>query len=225
MTALETRGYFDENSTDPVARSMLAEISSLRARHKAVVNPTEVTLLLLDLQTYFADPSSHAFVPSLMPIVPRVVRLARAFHAAGRPVIATRHADSVSPSSPMRRWWRGAIEEGSEASRLIAPVAEVASDAIVKSAYDAFLETPLLDQLRAQRTRQLVICGVHAHLCCETTARSAFMKGFDVLVPVDGIATTNEAFHRASLLNLAHGFAFPVLCADVHQAMETYANL
>ncbi|MEW6239950.1 MAG: isochorismatase family protein, partial [Chloroflexota bacterium] len=69
--------------------------------------------------------------------------------------------------------------------------------------------------LRDLEVEQVVITGVMTHLCCETTARAAFVRGFDVFYVVDGTATYTEAFHRASLLNLAHGFAVPVLAEEI----------
>ncbi|MCL0073039.1 isochorismatase family protein, partial [Dehalococcoidia bacterium] len=86
---------------------------------------------------------------------------------------------------------------------------------IEKSQYDAFYETPLDEMLREKGVTQIVICGVMSHLCCETTARSAFVRGFEVFFTVDGTATYTEAFHRATLLNLAHGFAVPVLTHEI----------
>jgi isochorismate hydrolase len=58
------------------------------------------------------------------------------------------------------------------------------------------------------------------HLCCETTARSAFMRGLQVFIAVDGTATYSEAFHRASLLNLSHGFALPVLVDEILERLR-----
>jgi bifunctional isochorismate lyase / aryl carrier protein len=58
------------------------------------------------------------------------------------------------------------------------------------------------------------------HLCCETTARSAFMRGFEVFFTMDGTATYNEQLHRASLLTLSHGFALPVLMDELLRLME-----
>jgi len=55
------------------------------------------------------------------------------------------------------------------------------------------------------------------HLCCETTARSAFMSGFDVFFTVDGTATYNKTFHLSTLINLAHGFAIPITTKEVIQ--------
>jgi len=58
------------------------------------------------------------------------------------------------------------------------------------------------------------------HLCCESSARSAFMRGFEVLFTIDGTATYREDFHRAAILNLAHGFAHPVLTGEIIKGLE-----
>ncbi|HDD44696.1 MAG TPA: isochorismatase family protein, partial [Candidatus Desulfofervidus auxilii] len=47
------------------------------------------------------------------------------------------------------------------------------------------------------------------------TARSAFMRNFEVFFVVDGTATYNRNFHLATLLNLSHGFAIPVLTQEI----------
>ena len=88
-----------------------------------------------------------------------------------------------------------------------------------KSQYDAFYQTSLEGHLRAEGVTQVVICGVMTHLCCETTARSAFTRGFQVFFTVDGTATYNMDHHRATLVNLSHGFAVPVLVKDMVSAI------
>ncbi len=57
------------------------------------------------------------------------------------------------------------------------------------------------------------------HLCCETTARSAFVRGFEVFFTIDGTATYNKEFHFATLHNLAHGFALPILVDEILDAV------
>ena len=57
------------------------------------------------------------------------------------------------------------------------------------------------------------------HLCCETTARSAFVRGFDVFFLVDGTATYNIEFHMSSLLTLTHGFVHPVRFQEILDKM------
>jgi isochorismate hydrolase len=45
------------------------------------------------------------------------------------------------------------------------------------------------------------------NLCCETTARDAFVRDFRVFFLADGTATANHDLHLSSLKNLAFGFA------------------
>ena len=68
---------------------------------------------------------------------------------------------------------------------------------------------------RGQQVTDVVITGVMTHLCCETTARSAFVRGYRVWFPVDGTATFNLDFHLGTLRALAHGFASIPLVRDV----------
>jgi isochorismate hydrolase len=89
-----------------------------------------------------------------------------------------------------------------------------------KTQYDAFYGTSLEAELRRYAVDQVVISGVMTHLCCETTARAAFVRGFQVFFLVDGTATYNQDFHRASLLNLSHGFATLSLVSEILAALQ-----
>jgi bifunctional isochorismate lyase/aryl carrier protein len=115
----------------------------------------------------------------------------------------------------MAKWWRDLIDPADPLSQIVQIFDTAHAWLIEKSQYDAFYETKLEDVLRGQGVEQVVICGVMTNLCCETTARSAFMRGFEVFFCVDGAATYNQDFHLATLRNLAHGFAVPTLVGEV----------
>ena len=167
------------------------------------------------MQSYFLDSSSHAYVPSAAAIMHGIQELIQAYAARGLCVVFTQHVNSGRDAGLMASWWRELITAAHPLSAIV-PDLDVSAGAVVrKSQYDAFYRTPLEKMLRRQAATQLVICGVLTHLCCETTARSAFMRGFEVLFPIDGTATYTEDFHRASLLNLSHGFATPVFLKDL----------
>jgi len=193
---------------------MLSQVENLRSKHPLKYLPERSALLILDMQLYFLDPSSHAHVPSAKAIVPGIVRLAEAYSKEGLPVILTRHVNSDSDAGMMAHWWRDLIRADSPLSEIVPELCDL-GEVLEKGQYDAFHGTSLEDMLCRRGVRQVVICGVMTHLCCETTARAAFVRGFEVLFTVDGTATYNEAFHRAALLNLAHGFAVPVLIDEV----------
>ena len=86
---------------------------------------------------------------------------------------------------------------------------------IRKKTYDAFLDTPLEAELRRRGVRQVVIAGVLTHMCCETTARTAFCRGFEVYLPVDGSASRSEALHLGSLTALSDAAAVPTSTEEV----------
>jgi isochorismate hydrolase len=76
---------------------------------------------------------------------------------------------------------------------------------IRKTTYDSFYGTQLEMILRAGSISQVLITGVLTHLCCETTARSAFVRGFEVYAAVDAMASSSEELHLGSLLSMADG--------------------
>jgi isochorismate hydrolase len=150
-----------------------------------------------------------------------------------RPIVFTQHVNTPQDAGLMASWWRELITAENPLSEIIAEVQRSADSdqqlavsnqqpaiSVRKSQYDAFYQTNLEGLLRAANVTQVVICGVMTHLCCETTARSAFSRGFEVFFAVDGTATYNEHFHFASLLNLSHGFATPVLVAEILATLE-----
>ena len=53
---------------------------------------------------------------------------------------------------------------------------------IEKSTYDAFHGTDAEGILNEMGVKEVVIAGVMTHLCVETTARSSFVRDFDVTV-------------------------------------------
>jgi isochorismate hydrolase len=120
----------------------------------------------------------------------------------------------------MSAWWRDLIDPEKPASA-IAPDFDLSRGVVIeKHQYDAFFNSSLETSLGSHPIKQLVIGGVMTHLCCETTARSAFLRGYQVFFLVDGTATYNRHFHQASLLNLAHGFATIVCVGDILNALE-----
>jgi bifunctional isochorismate lyase/aryl carrier protein len=172
-------------------------------------------LLVLDMQRYFLEPTSHAYIPSAREILPGIQALVQAYSELGLPVIFTRHVNTSQDSGVMKHWWRDLIRSNSPLSEIEKDLDLSKGIIVRKSQYDAFHKTTLEEMFHKNHIDQVVISGVMTHLCCETTARSAFVRGFEVFFLIDGTATYNAEFHRASLLNLAHGFAILTRVKDI----------
>ena len=207
--------YFSPESIAAKAQEFIQKVLPYRNRQSPAFSPSNSALLVLDMQDYFLDETSHAFVPSSRAILPNIKALIEAYSAAGLPVVFTRHANTADEAGVMARWWRDLLTENNPLGAISSELDVSAGVVILKSQYDAFHNTHLEEHLREKGVTQVVVCGVMTHLCCETTARAAFTRGFEVYFAVDGTATYNETFHLASLTNLSHGFAVPVLCGEI----------
>jgi len=221
---MEKQAYYTLSSINSRANEFLDQVKSFRNRHGVFLRPNGVSLLILDMQEFFLDSNSHAHVPSAPALIPGLQKLISRFQELGRPVIFTRHVNTDANARMMKTWWNDLIRQDHPSSRVVKDLISLDTrdqfKFIMKSQYDAFYSTDLENFLLAKDTEQVVITGVMTHLCCETTARSAFMKGFEVFFTVDGTASYNEDFHQASLLNLSHGFSTPVLVEELLLQLE-----
>jgi isochorismate hydrolase len=213
--------YFTPRTIREKSGELLNRARLARPRQKLNFVPQRSALLVLDMQRYFLEADSHAYVPSAPAIVAGIKDLAAQYSRSGLPIIFTRHINTGQNAAMMGRWWRELITADNPLSAITAGLDTSAGTLLSKTQYDAFYRTGLADLLRSKSVTQVVICGLMTHLCCETTARSAFVHGFEVFFTVDGTATYNIDFHRATLTNLTHGFAEPVLVAEILAQLQS----
>ena len=207
--------YFTPQNIHQEAQALLDELPESLLHRKDNLVPAQSALLILDMQSYFLQPSSHAFIPSAVAIVPGLKQLAQTYYARNLTVVFTQHLNSQQDAGAMSRWWQDLITIENPLSAIIPEFDFSKRYVMRKNQYDAFYQSNLEEYLHKKGITQVVISGVMTHLCCETTARSAFVRGFDVFFLIDGTATYNREHHMASTLNLAHGFATPLLVSDI----------
>lgn len=204
----------------PRPAEWMAALGPFMNEHRArrhVFSPEHSALLVTDMQRYFLDESSHAYLPAGAEVKANIRAIVSEFRARSLPIIFTRHAllRSEEPGA-MGRWWGDVMYEDDESSRMDPDLLPEPGDAVVrKRQYSAFLGTGLDDTLRSKGVKRLVVTGVMTHLCCESTARDAFMRGYDVFFVVDGTASWSEDLHLSSLKTLTDGFATPVTTEEV----------
>ena len=211
--------YFTDSTVELCSRSMMEELRQLKLTRDEPLELGDSALIIIDMQRFFLEESSHAFIPSAGAITGRLERLADLFTERGMPVYLTRHVNSAGEGGMMEKWWGELIEEKDPLSEICAEL-EKKGETIKKAGYDAFFRTGLEQILKERGVRRVVITGVMTHICCTATALSAFAAGFGVIFPVDGTATSNRLFHEAALLNLAHSCARMVTVNQVAEAME-----
>ena len=206
--ARERGSYVTVDSMAAKAEAWLGELSRERARGRPF-QPGRAALVVVDMQEFFLDRRSPAYLPPGRAALLNARRLAEAFRGAGRPVLFTVHAhrDPARDAGLMTLWWKEVCRAGSAWAK-VAPVLEArAADVFRKTRYSAFSNPALARRLRREGVSQLVFCGVKTDLCVESTARAAFDLGWETFVAADATAARDEAHHLGALKALARGFS------------------
>ncbi|NPA75050.1 MAG: cysteine hydrolase [Euryarchaeota archaeon] len=188
--------------------------SYYRERKIMDIEPKHLALLGIDLQRYFLEPGRKAYLPSSPELINRLRNFYTYAKEMGIRIILTRHCHE---GGKMARWW-GAEMRCASADTEIHPLLQSFADYIVeKRTYDAFYRTTLEELLKNLEIETLIITGVMTHLCCETTARNAFVRGYNIIFPIDGTLTQNAELHEGTIRAIAHGFAPTPTLEDVIQ--------
>src|SRR5271170_2402465 len=139
-------------------------------------------LIVIDLQKGIV---SLPTVLSTTEIVERTARLARAFRERGLPVVLV----NVTAAAP------GRTDAGprnfsfpDDWTELVPELEQHTDDYLVsKQRLGAFIGTSLDDYLRRRGVTQVILAGVSTSVGVESTARSAYDHGYNVVLVVDAI--------------------------------------
>jgi ureidoacrylate peracid hydrolase len=93
---------------------------------------------------------------------------------------------------------------------------------VVKHRYSAFIGTDLDLVLRSKGIHTVILTGNETNWCIESTARDAFMMGYDVVVVDDCVASRSGELHQSSLAIMKQGFVTVATSGDI---FEKWAKL
>jgi nicotinamidase-related amidase len=126
-------------------------------------------------------------------IIGRTAQLARAFRERGLPVVlvnvsdrAPGRTDAGAPKFSFPPNW----------AELVPELEQQPSDLLVtKQRWGAFIGTSLDDDLRKNAVTQIVLAGVATSAGVESTARSAYDYGYNVVLAVDAMTDRDADAH------------------------------
>lgn len=67
---------------------------------------------------------------------------------------------------------------------------------IIKKSYDAFSNPKLENFLKKRKIKNLIITGVYTAVCVDTTLRTGFTKGYNIIVPKDLVSMVKEKLYQ-----------------------------
>jgi ureidoacrylate peracid hydrolase len=205
-----------------------AEIAAraMRARGRAHIferiDPARTAHIVVDLQNGFMAPGAPVEVPTAREIVPNVNRICAALREAGGTNVFLRYTyDAAEPQPWTTRYGaylsaersaahKDTFRRGAEPWQLWPLLDLRPGDLIVdKTRFSAFVPgtCPLHDTLQARGIDTLIVTGTLTNVCCESTARDAMQRNYQVVFVADGNAALSDAEHNATLCNMATLFA------------------
>lgn len=137
------------------------------ALSKVTIDPATTALLVLDLARQTCAPDTRPRCVAMLPRVAKLLALAREKKAT---VIYT-------------------LGGASQASDIWPDAAMLGDEPLLKSGPDKFIHTDLEKMLREKGIKTVICIGAAAHGAVLHTAASAAFRGFDVVVPVDLMAS------------------------------------
>jgi nicotinamidase-related amidase len=184
---------------------------SLTGKDFFTIDPARCALIVIDMQNAFVAEGAPFETPGAREMLPRLEQLIRCARELQMPIVWTQSDHRPPYGGLMLRkfpaiakehvLWQGEPSFGMYPD-MIQPREGPLEYRIVKHKFDAFFETDLDAILRYHRVDTVIITGTATNACCESTARSAFMRDYKVVFPSDANATFDEAMHRATLVNI-----------------------
>jgi ureidoacrylate peracid hydrolase len=193
-----------------------------------LLDPRRTALLVIDMQNAFCHPEgtlgvSGVNVEPAQAAIPAVAALVRACGEAGLPVIWSQQvhfavdagrASKRLPSHTQKRARVSALAGTWDAQLVdeLAPLADDPALVFTKHRFGCFYESRLEAMLRMLGTEALLVCGVTANACVETTIREAYLRDYDVVAVTDCIAAVRPEWEP--LAHAVWGQYFGVLATS-----------
>ncbi len=203
------------------------------------VNPQKTALLVIDMQNDFVLEGYPMEVPMARRRIPRMQEVITECRAAGIPVVYTQHilldTFNVSPleSAYNPALLNAGMREGSFGAEVVDDLKPEPDDVVIqKHRYDAFHNTQLENVLTSisglRQVDTVIIIGTLTEVCCDSTARGAYMRDFKVAFISDATGALSDEAQAATekTISTFFGRVLPTgeLVAEIREGREGRAE-
>jgi len=155
-------------------------------------------VLVIDMLRGFLEEGYPLYVgEKARRIIPNVQRLLEQELAQGSRVFFI--CDHHTPDDPEFKMFPPHCIEGTAEAEVIPELAKYPGEVIPKRHYSGFFGTTLEEKLNKLKPDKVIVCGVLTNICVMHTVADARNRDYEVEVPVDCVASSDEAAHRFAL--------------------------
>ena len=178
-----------------------------------VLNSQKAAFAVIDMQNFACAPTAGGSLPRITIVIDRINRLADFCRERGIPVIWVRQNITSTgtlddaglyPLFHDKRHADSTMNLGKGTEIFPAMHFDPSRDHVVfKNRYSAFLSNPseLRKKIDSLKITQLIVAGVAANVCVESTIRDAMQLDYEVVLVSDGVTATDDALLEGTLTN------------------------
>ena len=147
------------------------------ARHNTILEKKTTALLIIDIQERI-----NAVMKFRDRVVKNTVKLINGFKILNVPIFITeQYRKGLGPTDKLILDALGQPE------------------IIEKVNFSCCAVLPLMEQLRANKIQQVVVCGIETHVCVLQTCLDFLAEGFQVHLVIDAISSRRKLDHEAAI--------------------------
>lgn len=147
-------------------------------------------------------------------IVPRLAQLVTAAREKGLPIIYSNDAHHEGLDKELDLWGNHALT-GTTGAEIIPELAPEKGDFIVpKRRYSGFFQTDLHLLLVELQVTNVILTGLHTHMCVRHTAADAYYWGYHIIVPEDGTESFTKEDYEYGLKYLKDVYGAEITSVD-----------
>src|SRR3989344_1907482 len=173
-----------------------------------ITHPASTAVLVIDIQNAYCSPKGAvarqghdvSMNQNIIPKINRFLQIARSFQV---PIIFTRMiedpeyiADNAKLIALQFKNTATVSSPGSFDFEYAQIKPADTDKEIIKKSYDAFSNPDLERILTKGEIKNLIILGVNADVCVDTTVRSGYTRGYNIVIPKDLIGTMGGKVYR-----------------------------
>lgn len=202
-----------------------------RPENLFALNSQKAVFVIIDMQNFSCTPVNGGALPRIEMVITQINRLADFCRDKGIPVIWVRqNITSTGTHDDAGLYSLFHDKDHTKSTMNRGEGTEIYSDmhfdpsrdhVVFKNRYSAFLSKPpeLREKIDALKRTQLIIAGVAANVCVESTVRDAMQLDYEVVLVSDGVTATDDALLECTLKNTRLFFG------DVRTAEEIMVEL
>jgi nicotinamidase-related amidase len=157
-------------------------------RHRNTLDAGQAALIIIDMQESF-----RAAIDDFDATAARIARVARGAELLNVPIILT------------EQYPRGLGHTADEIKAVLPPAPVI----IEKTAFSSCGARAFEDELERTGARQLLVCGIEAHICVNQTAHDLLARGFQVHLLTDCITARTAENKSLAMTKMQESGALP----------------